>query len=194
MGFLDKIFGGGGKPEQQRDTTQQQYGGKVTGAPSEDEAAIARYRYMLKTAPPETIEQAHAEAFARLTPQQRQMVLKELQEDMPEAERNALAGRGDDPQTLARAATRAEMRQPGTMESMLGRAGGAGFGGMLAGSLLGSIAGTVIGSYIAQEFFANDANSAGIADNVGEQQADLADASGEADFFADDGGGDFDNS
>jgi hypothetical protein len=30
---------------------------------SADEQAIARYRYMLKTAPPETIEQAHAEAF-----------------------------------------------------------------------------------------------------------------------------------
>ena len=38
----------------------------------DDEAAIARYRYMLKTAPPETIEQAHAEAFAQLTPEQRQ--------------------------------------------------------------------------------------------------------------------------
>ena len=31
---------------------------------SEDEQALARYRYMLKTAPPETIEQAHIEAFA----------------------------------------------------------------------------------------------------------------------------------
>ena len=31
--------------------------------PSEDEQALARYRYMLKTAPPETIEQAHVEAF-----------------------------------------------------------------------------------------------------------------------------------
>ena len=31
-----------------------------------DEQAIARYRYLLRTAPPEAIEQAHAEAFARL--------------------------------------------------------------------------------------------------------------------------------
>jgi hypothetical protein len=135
MGLLDRIFGGGRKPEQNRETRPNQYGGHVRGAQSEDEAAIARYRYMLQTAPPETIEQAHAEAFAKLTPPQRQMVLKELQEDMPEAERNALVRSGDDPQTLARAATRAEMRQPGTMERMLGRAGGSGFGGMLAGSL-----------------------------------------------------------
>ena len=40
-----------------------------------DEQAIARYRYRLKTAPPETIEQAHAEAFAQLTPEQRQQLL-----------------------------------------------------------------------------------------------------------------------
>ena len=42
--------------------------------PPTDEQAIARYKYMLKTAPPETIEQAHQEAFAQLTPQQRQQV------------------------------------------------------------------------------------------------------------------------
>ena len=35
---------------------------------SADDQAIARYHYMLKTAPPETIEQAHAEAFAKLSP------------------------------------------------------------------------------------------------------------------------------
>ena len=78
MGLLDRIFGGGRKPEPKRDTRPNQYGGHVRGAQSEDEAAIARYQYMLKTAPPETIEQAHAEAFAKLTPPQRQMVLKEL--------------------------------------------------------------------------------------------------------------------
>src|SRR5690349_9832045 len=52
----------------------------VEGAPPAprtltDEQAIARYRYMLRTAPPEVMEQAHEEAFARLTPQQRAMVL-----------------------------------------------------------------------------------------------------------------------
>ena len=43
---------------------------------STDEQAIARYRYMLKTAPPETIEQAHAEAFAHLTPEHRGRILR----------------------------------------------------------------------------------------------------------------------
>ena len=36
-----------------------------------DEQALARYRYMLATAPPEEIERAHEEAFASLTPEQR---------------------------------------------------------------------------------------------------------------------------
>ena len=33
---------------------------------------------MLRTAPPETVEQAHEEAFAKLTPEQRQQVLSGL--------------------------------------------------------------------------------------------------------------------
>ena len=45
---------------------------------TDDDQAIARYRYLVRTAPPEAIEQAHAEAFARLTPAQRQRLLQEL--------------------------------------------------------------------------------------------------------------------
>jgi hypothetical protein len=52
--------------------------------------AIVRYRYMLKTAPPETIEQAHAEAF-RLSPEQRSMLLRQLSADL---RMQALRGRG----------------------------------------------------------------------------------------------------
>lgn len=77
-----------------------------------DEQAIARYRYMLKTAPPETIEQAHAEAFAQLTPEQRRQLLQTMGDNVPAAER-ALAEQGAaTPQALARMATRAEIRQP----------------------------------------------------------------------------------
>lgn len=119
--------------------------------PSEDEQALARYRYMLKTAPPETIEQAHAEAFAKLTPQQRRMLLEQLLAEMPEGER---AYATENPQALARHATRAEVRQPGMMERVFSRvpAAGPGFGGMMAGSLFGSLAGTVLGTMIAQNF------------------------------------------
>lgn len=38
-------------------------------AQTTDEQSLERYRYMLATAPPEDIERAHEEAFARLTPE-----------------------------------------------------------------------------------------------------------------------------
>jgi hypothetical protein len=128
-----------------------------------DQQAIERYRYMLKTAPPETIEQAHAEAFAQLTPEQRRMVLQQMAPNVPAAEVAAVQQSGASPQALARLATRAEMRQPGTMS----------MGGMIAGSLLSSIAGAVIGSMIAREFFSGADHSAA-ADSA--QDWDSADA------------------
>jgi hypothetical protein len=159
MGILDRLMGrdderGRSEPDASRRTSGDQPATELS-----DEQALARYRYMLRTAPPETIEQAHAEAFAKLTPAQRRMVLEQLGAAVPASERTSGGVPPDDPQTLARMATRAEMRQPGTMERVFGgagRAGGPGFGSMLAGSLLGSIAGTVVGSMIAQHFFAND--------------------------------------
>jgi hypothetical protein len=152
MGIWDR-FGGIGM---QRNTNP---------SPEEsDEQAIARYRYMLKTAPPETIEQAHAEAFAALTPEQRRKVLQQLRDEMPETERAAAGAAGDSPGSLARLATRAEIRQPGAIERAFGGVGsapglgtatgaGPGLGSMVASSLLGSMAGTVLGSMVAQHFF-----------------------------------------
>lgn len=110
---------------------------------SPDQQAIARYRYLLKTAPPETIEQAHAEAFAQLTPEQRRRVLEQIVQELPASERPLADQNALSPQTLARLASRAEMRQPGSV---------------MAGSLLSSIAGAVIGSMIARQFFDGTAN------------------------------------
>jgi hypothetical protein len=122
----------------------------------EDEQALQRYRYMLRTAPPETIEQAHEEAFAKLTPAQRAQALRELAAETPEGERATLAGGRDDPKTLARLATRAELRQPGTMERTFGGMGkGPGMGGMMGGmggTIFASLAAGFVGSVVAQQF------------------------------------------
>lgn len=156
---------------------------------SEDERAIERYRYLLRTAPPETIEQAHAEAFAQLTPEQRRRVLEQLAASASPAERPVLERAADTPQSLARAATRAEMRQPGVLERMFTRTGPTpgmasggggmpGFGSMMAGSLLGSIAGTVLGSAIAHQFLSQPAHAQALGDlGLGPDSAgsDLAD-------------------
>jgi hypothetical protein len=149
-----------------------------------DEQAIARYRYLLRTAPPEAIEQAHAEAFARLTPEQRQRLLQELASDMPDAERNAAYRTGEAPGALARVATRAELREPGAMERAWNRMGttpgaGPGFGGMLAGSLLASMAGSVLGTVMAQQFFAHHPDASHLFGSTAEaghpMSGDLAD-------------------
>jgi hypothetical protein len=154
MGFLRRLFGGEGE----RELIRPRPSGRGATPLTADEQAVERYRYMLRTAPPEAIERAHEEAFAKLTPEQRRLALDELTKTAPPEER---AGASDNPRSLARLATRAEMRQPGTLERSFGGNGmgggmGMGMGGMIAGSLLGSIAGTFIGTAIAQQFFDND--------------------------------------
>jgi hypothetical protein len=181
MGLLDRLFG-------RRDRS----GGGAWGAPgdqgrpaappptprSADDRAIARYRYLLRTAPPDQIEDAHAEAFGQLTPEQRRQVLEQLSAAVPEDERP----RADDARTLARAATRAELRRPGILERAFGGSGygsgpgsgpgygpgyggygggygpaygygGPSFGSMVGGSLLGTVGGLVIGSAVADALF-----------------------------------------
>src|SRR5829696_7620315 len=175
MGLLDRLFGRRSHGDQQygQQHPRQQHaqpGGRREQLP--DDQAIARYRYLLRTAPPEQIEQAHAEAFAQLTVDQRQQVLAQLAAAVPAGERP----RTDDPETLARVATRAEVRQPGTLERALGGygpgyggggygrggygpgygggyGGGMGMGGMIGGSLLGTIGGLVIGTAVADALF-----------------------------------------
>jgi hypothetical protein len=154
---------------------------------SADEQAVERYRYLLRTAPPETIEDAHAEAFAKLTPEQRRMVLQELDSTLTPAERAAGATYDDDPRSLARLATRAEMRQPGTLEqTWSGMPAGIGMGGLMMGNFMSTIAGVMVGSMIADAFLGNagyDAGSAGAAN----ASPDTFDAEG-GDFTGGDSG------
>ena len=180
MGIIDKLLGRD-EPAQNPNLGQPvgQPAGYATGASANrpmdaDAQAVARYRYMLQTAPPEQIEAAHAEAFARLTPEQRRLALQQLSQTIPEAER---VGLQDDPRSLAQAATRAEIRQPGALQSAFnqpmqgGQQGGmmgggmggmmGGMGGMLAGGLLASVAGGFIGSSIANSFFSNPMHESG---------------------------------
>jgi hypothetical protein len=141
-----------------------------------DERALARYRYLLQTAPPEDIERAHEEAFARLTPEQRQQALQALAQVVPPGEI-----RGDDPASLARTATRAEMREPGTIERAWGPGGAPGLGSWF----LTTLAASFVGTAIAQSFFdpGGDQGSGAEAGGDAGDGGDVADAG--------DGGGDF---
>src|ERR687885_857320 len=152
MGFLDRLFGRREEPQTQPAEPAPYGPGEERQLSDADGQALQRYRYMLRTAPPEMVEQAHEEAFAKLTPAQRAQVLRELATVTPEGERAALAEGRDDPRTLARLATRAEMRRPGVMERTLGGTG-MGMGGMMAGTIFGSLVAGFVGSMIAEQFF-----------------------------------------
>jgi hypothetical protein len=161
-------------------------------APLNDAQALERYRYMLRTAPPETLEEAHAEAFAKLSPEQRRAILAELTDAAPPAERAAMnATSSEDPRALARAATRAEVRQPGVLERSLG-SGASGFGG----GLLSSFAMGFVGSMVAHSFFSaiggfggDAAAESQAADEGTDDEGGLAE--NEADAGSYDDGGDF---
>jgi hypothetical protein len=189
MGFLDRLLGREEKQYSQPSSPRR------PAAPqrSDDEIAVERYQYLLRTAPPETIEKVHLEAFSKLTPEQRDLLFRQLSENASPSERPENA----EPAILAKAATRAELQQPGTLARSFGGQGqgGMGFGGMVGSSLLGSVAGYVIGSALVSSFMPMDggADAGSGSDNGGDAGSDAgndATASG-ADASAADSGGDF---
>jgi len=206
MGFLDRLLG----RDTSDDRAYQQPPRQQPRQPqrSEDEIAVERYNYLLRTAPPETIEQVHQEAFSRLTEQQRDLLFQQLTQNAPAGEQP----RGNDPQSLAQSATRSELRQPGTLQRAMAPVGqnGPSFGSMLGSSLLGTVAGYVIGSAIVSAFLppmdataadgSGDAGDSGSGDGgSGDTGSDTTDASadyggdagGDYGGYGDFGGGDF---
>ena len=200
MSFFHRLFG-----TDNESTTNQAGRASRANSParSDDEIAVERYRYLLRTAPPETIEQVHRDAFSKLTPQQRDIMFEQLTANSPRGEQPA----ANDAASLATAATRSELRSPGTMERSL--AGGTqanafagqgmGFGGTFGSSMLGTVAGYVVASSLMSMFlpgpdFATDAGAADAgadtgADTGSDQGAGTTtEASGDA--GADFGGGD----
>jgi hypothetical protein len=208
MGLLDRLLGRNRReayhPTPQDSPPPSGHVPPAPGGTTEDERALERYRYLLRTAPPDQIEEAHAEAFARLTPEQRQQVLGQL----------AATGerpQGDDPRSLARAATRAEVRSPGALERAFGggrygggsgRGYGPSFGSMVGGSLLGTIGGLVIGTAVADALFDTGMGDSGLfggedemaaadgGDGFGAEDAGYG-ADGDYGGGGDSGGGDF---
>lgn len=200
MGFLDRLFGTDEVAQAAPAAPHAPRRADQRAEQSDDERAVERYRYLLQTAPPETIEQVHAEAFAKLTDDQRALIYEELSKGAGTGERPL----SSEPATLARAATRAEMRNPGSLQNTLG---GPGFGTMLGASLLGTVAGYVVGSALVSAFLpwdggadagaesgdAGDGSDASGSDSAsGDSGADSAGADASADAgggFGDFGGG-----
>jgi hypothetical protein len=190
MDFFKRLLGDDNSatrtPAQQRPTARRDL--------TQDEQAIERYRYLVRTAPPETIEEVHAEAFAKLTPEQRQVVLQELTQDLPAGEQRTAIAAGDDPRALARVATRAEMRNPGTLERTWNRmpaGGGMGMGGFMAGNFMSTIAGVMVGSMIADAFLGDSGFDLGLGDVAADAGAAVEEGVGDVAGGFGDLGGDF---
>jgi len=186
MGFLDRFLG--------RDEPERPPARQAAPKRTDDEIAVERYEYLLRTAPPETIEQVHTEAFSKLSEQQRDLLFSRLSENADAAERPANA----EPATLAQAATRQELRQPGTLARSFGgqSQGGLSFGGMVGSTILGTVAGYVIGSALMSTFLPGDAggdtSGAAGADAGGDTSAADTASSGAdsgSGFGGDSGGG-----
>jgi hypothetical protein len=154
-------FGGGARPtgsapgdaQPQRQQPQQ----SRTAVPDSDRQAIARYDYLMQTADPHQVEQIHAEAFARLTPAQREAVRQRMQADLPPHEQPRSADVAD----LSRAAGRAEARRPGSVRSVLAKVGKGGLvGGVAVGAvgLLGVVAAGAAVSSVAGPLLAGAAD------------------------------------
>ena len=180
MSILDRILRH--RPESTSGARGLATAGKPSTEPLTDDQAVERYRYLLRTAPPEAIEQVHEEALAQLTPTQRRLVLDGLNGELPPQER----ANGDDPRSLARLATRTELRRPGTLERTFGginpRGSTAGTGGLLGGNFLNTIAAVVVGSAIAEAIFADSGYVDGFQDGADAAGADQGAAEADASY------------
>ncbi|WP_250900204.1 cation-transporting ATPase [Curtobacterium flaccumfaciens] len=182
---------------QQQQHGQQQYGQPQQHGPADsDKVALAKYDYLLRTSSPDQLEQVHHDAFARLTPAQRQQVRNRLNSELPPHEHL----RDDSAGGMARAMTRGEVRRPGLIRRVLGGssngngrgrggafAGGAavGAGAMALGGIGVAVAGGAVLSAAAGPVLAEAANLGVDFDGIASGIGDL----GLADLGADLGGG-----
>lgn len=195
-----------GQQQQQQQHGQQQYGQPQHGGRPQqhgqadpDKVALAKYDYLLRTSNPDQLEQVHHDAFARLTPAQRQQVRDRLNSELPPHEHL----RDDSSGSMARAMTRGEMSRPGLIRRVLGGsgrltggrggafAGGAavGAGAMAVGGLAVAVAGGAVVSAAAAPVLAGAADLGvdfeGIASGIGD--LGLADLGGGVEGFAAEG-------
>lgn len=105
MGLLDRLLRGRRTPEA-RDAR-----------PLTPDQAMTRWRYLLGTAPPEALSEAHARGLEALGDMPRAEVLQRLRAALSALEPGAMVP--SDAGVLVRAAARAERRAPGFLERAL---------------------------------------------------------------------------
>ena len=144
---MDQLLGGlfGGQDDDDDDRRRSRAQDFVSryeqGAPWDnisDDEALQNYQRVAGRVSPQEFEESAAEAYARLSPQERQQFAQFLQQQ-------GGGSYGDldyeDPRQLAQMTTRLQQQQPDGLAGLLGGLGGAGGGGGALGGLLGGALG-----------------------------------------------------
>lgn len=124
--ILSDLFGGqGGNQEQQARNFVQQFeqGGNVS------DQAVQHYQQAAQQVPPDVYQRAAEQAFAQLSPQQREQFLQTARQQV--GNQGIVSGQTASPDQLAKLATQIHQNQPGGLASIFG--GGQSQGGQGGG-------------------------------------------------------------
>jgi hypothetical protein len=137
LDLLQNLLGGGQQRQQYQDFANRY----DQGPPHEgysDQEVLDRYNQVAPRLPPDMYQQSAEEAFARLSPQERQEFARYLQQrsqqqglNFPDFNQDGIDDRYQDPRRLAQVTSRMEQQQPGILGQLLGGGGGGGAGSML---------------------------------------------------------------
>lgn len=144
--LLNGLFGDQDDDTSQRSKAQDFVSRYEQGAPYDniaDDEVVNNYQAVAGRLSPEQFEDSAAEAYERLSPEERRQFAQYLQEQ---------SGRNDintaDPRELARYTTQVQSQQP---EGLAGLLGGSGLGGMLGGGGGGGLGGMLGGALGGQQ-------------------------------------------
>jgi hypothetical protein len=116
------------------------------------EEALANYQSVASRLSPQQLEDSAAEAYERMSPQERQQFKQFLRERSGEN----LDAYGDDPRSMAQMTSRLQAQQPDGIAGLLGGAGGLLGGGGLGSLLGGGTGGGGLGGMLSGVLGGND--------------------------------------
>lgn len=109
--------------------------------------AYDRYQEVAPQLSSQDYQEAAREAFARMTPEQRRQMVREMSEQaqtqgypppFPDVNQNGIDDRLEDPRYLAQATSQYQQQQPGLLGQLLGGAAGGGAAGAAGAGMLNS--------------------------------------------------------